>query len=121
MQQTDNTNPKMKLSEAIRAGAKLRPQGFGQMYPNHGKECCALGAAHDAAIGFENYRTKVAYEDLKEQFPELTKQIRNNEYPPEAKFLYTDRSTLEALILDLNDADRWTREQIADWLDGIGY
>lgn len=45
------------------------------------------------------------------KLPGMTKQVRH----PVTK----DQARLESVIIDLNDDHRWTREQIADWLDTL--
>lgn len=90
----------MKLSEAIREGAKLRPQYFGADYFGNGGSC-ALGAAYEAVTGHGHYYADDAptIEDL---FPSLTVE-------------------LEMEIWDKNDQECLSREQIADWLEARGY
>lgn len=105
---------KRKLSELIREGAKLRPQCSGaffveRMYPSVGDELvtgsCALGAAYEAATGMAN--TDLDSVDLfNEQMDEYC------ELPPDA--------ILDAVV-DLNDNEGDTREEIADWLEREGY
>jgi hypothetical protein len=97
----------MKLSEAIRLGAMLKPQCRGEFYKD-GKTC-ALGAALDAS-GIGDFGLKYASDDdvvdrwpisdLRIQRHGLTRTLRNH-------------------IVRLNDSDRWTREQIADWVATI--
>lgn len=88
----------MLLSEAIRLGAMLRPQSFAGVFLDSEGKSCAIGAACEAAgvplqgaLGISNYS------GAEEAFP-LLKQ-------------------LELEIVIHNDADRWTRERIADWVE----
>ena len=100
----------MKLSEAMREGAKLRPQGFGSHFPGyhkHGEEgctSCALGAAMEAAgIGPDAWHAWPAGQyTLAETFP------HGYDYD------------IVGRVLDMNDKERKTREEIADWLEGQG-
>lgn len=103
----------IKLSEAIREGAKLRPQGRnawfaeakgGQIYS------CALGAAYEALFGLppknEN-GLRLVGDKLESIYPEL------------------EDSTSAGIwlcneISRRNDCMRQTREQIADWLQEQG-
>jgi len=90
-----------KLSQAIRIGAKLRPQGFGQLWDGHGT--CALGAAIEAIWGEGSIYSMPdgsrSYDDIRLLFP------------------FADRLNID----ELNDKQRLTREQIADKLEAMGY
>jgi hypothetical protein len=99
----------MRFSEAIRLGALLNPQGFGQLMDN-GKTC-ALGAAF-AAIG---------------QIKEIQYGFLN--WPEEWKWINIksiqcpncgDRNkVLWIIAIHLNDRHKWTRESIADWIESL--
>lgn len=79
-----------KLSDLIREGAKLRPQGFGWMFKDG---CtCALGAAFEVKF---------------RRPPSLTDGI--------IAALNIALSTYK-LVTTWNDRDRYTREHIADLL-----
>jgi hypothetical protein len=99
----------MKLSEAIRLGALLKPQGFGMIFRQKTGESCAIGAALDA-IGRLPFATDES--SAYRHWPILYRTIEH----PIHYHLETD--VLNA-ITDLNDEERWTREQIADWVDTI--
>lgn len=92
-----------KLSEAIRIGAKIRPQGFTDLFAD-GKSC-ALGAAYEGATGSmcANYE----YGKITKQFPVIGNGSSLN--------------SLGEKIYRMNDYQRKTREQIADWLAEQGY
>lgn len=97
----------VKLSKAIRTGAKLKPQSPWDR--KHVGSSCALGAAADA-VG-------CTIEDggddrLLEYFPQLANQV--------ASFEEIDGGTLRNLICRLNNGGR-SRERIADIIEGIGY
>lgn len=103
----------MKLSEAIRLGAMLRPQGFGRLHGN-GKTC-ALGAAMSAAGWSEEDLDKsptTVQPSFFEAFPILSKRVTVPEKGHERSLWY-------AISLELNDSCRWTRERIADWVETI--
>ncbi len=85
----------MKLSEAIRLGSMLRPQSFGTFFSKDGGTC-ALAAAQEA--GFDNIDV-------------MTRVV-------ESPF-YGHTSSLAACVVNLNDHHRWTREQIADWVETV--
>lgn len=100
----------MKLSEAIRLGAMMKPQAFGSFYDNGGS--CALGAACDA-LGIDP--------NLETQFLFVPDKIGYS-VCPECGMTRFQRNTAEDdayLIVHLNDIHRWTREQIADWVETI--
>jgi hypothetical protein len=98
---------KMKLSAAIRIGAKLKAQSPWDQ--KHVGSSCALGAAGDA-VG-------CTMEDggddrLLEFFPQLSDQVPGvNEI---------SAGTLRNTICRLNNAGR-TREKIADIVETMGY
>lgn len=123
----------MKLSEAIRKGAELRPQAFGQYFEEG--TSCALGAAAEAldeeihqALVSDTYPEIGRTGDvLHAQFPTLfTRTISTSEMQtivhvedwPEYSLLY--KRSLWTIIPYLNDTLRWSREKIADWLEGKG-
>lgn len=129
----------MKLSEAIRVGAKLHSQGFGAFHvtikrrwwhvffgkPIEEKNTCALGAAIEAQ-GCEFKLGKGSGIPFRgEPAPEgaITYYLDSpSEWPltyyhdcPQCEFrsLDGDRATIAVLIPHLNDEHKWTREQIA--------
>jgi hypothetical protein len=96
----------MKLSEAIRLGAMMRPQAFRTLLTDGG--ACALGAAL-LAVGAR---------------PEEAVRSALNRWPwastVSADCPRCGRSrTVFRVITHLNDRHRWTREQIAKWVAGI--
>ena len=96
----------MKLSEAIRLGATLGPQTFTQ-WRGQNDSTCAIGAAM-AAIGLKNGLSG----DVEKRWPELRRIMV--EYPTNKS-----RCCLFTAILFLNDNERWSREQIADWVASV--
>lgn len=92
----------LRLSEAIRLGSMLHKQGFGSLYTYSGDQVttCALGAA--GAAGYDIARTMHAREDA------LACDVCG---------FVTDY--LDTAIAHLNDAHKWTREKIADWVETI--
>lgn len=97
----------IKLSEAIREGAKLKPQSPWDR--KHVGSSCALGAAADVvgctiADGGDD--------KLLEFFPQLATPVNGFEEIP--------AGTLRSLICRLNNGGR-TREKIADIVEEIGY
>lgn len=99
----------MYLHTSMRLGSMLRPQGFGGafMEGEAGIESCALGAALEA-IGEMN--TGKYASDL---WPELYA------LQTPCPVCFIPRGVLHVIGFCLNDAHRWTREQIATWLEPI--
>ena len=114
----------MKLSEAIRLGAMLRPQGFesfGLDLGNGQRVTCALGAAAEA-IGsqsltwqFYAVNNREVAEDLDAVFGEIL-NARHRRCPVKG---CRTRRIPAGVIVHLNDGHRWTREQIAEWVETI--
>lgn len=108
----------MKLSEAIRRGAKMRPQAFQYFFAADGPgHTCALGAA---AEGF-GVLGKCITEEFGQLRPigEIVGAIfydATNEAPcgciPLGWMLHNQ-------IAHLNDVHKWTREAIAEWVEVI--
>lgn len=95
----------MKLSEAIRLGAMLKPQGFGE-YVRAGATC-AMGAAFDALGALD-----VPFSES-EVFPIVS--IVSPRCP-----ICNARSycgDIGSMIFHLNDDHKWTRERIADQVE----
>lgn len=90
----------MKLSDAIRLGAMMKPQCYGSYHK--GKGSCAIGAALDA-VGAEECDEEVLW-------PWLEKL---EDCP------VCNQADGETIIPHLNDKHRWTREQIADFVQTI--
>lgn len=91
----------LKLSEAIRIGAKIRPQCFGVAFENGGS--CALGAAFEGSRGYP--------------WPESDPMG----FPMTP--LYTGFGVPWEVVSEAfkrNDS-RQSRESIADWLESRGY
>ncbi len=96
--------PKLKLSEAIRLGAMLAPQGWRALVDSEGRTC-ALGAAL-AASG------AITIDALRELFPILEALYVGCPVDGYSKL----RQPLSIVIVRLNDIFGWTRETIADWV-----
>lgn len=99
----EKTKP-LKLSEAIRLGAMMTEQTFGEFGDD--ERTCAIGAAQKAlglpvsAMGPLN--------DLLGS--------RGAKEPCDHPYAWS----VGALIMHLNDDDKWPREKIADWLETLG-
>jgi hypothetical protein len=102
---------KAPLSTFIRLGSKLSKQGYGELQDKQ-NNTCALGAAVHAKTGelpHDNYK------EVGMLFPQLMSQVKHpiTSRSQELRFLSN-------VITDLNDNWKWSREQIADWLESIG-
>src|SRR6266702_918790 len=93
----------MKLSEAMRLGAMLKPQGFGLFDVIRDELACALVAAR-LAIGLDKA--------LLSEFPVLYEPV---DKCPSCSLEY--QFGLSQMVVHLNDDHRWTRERIADWIE----
>lgn len=114
----------MKLSEAIREGAKLRPQAFGDYirevedpaHPGHYLTyTCAQGAAFEVIAGElpeSQWKEKRVNPTLCKVCGVGNKRLSHPQF---------GRMCVLSMVGLLNDDARWTREQIADWLEERGY
>ena len=96
----------MKLSEAIRLGAMMKPQAFRALVTDDG--ACALGAAL-LAVGAASQPYSRAVLD---RWPWALTVSANC---PSCGC----SCPIFGVITHLNDNHRWTREQIARWVAGI--
>lgn len=108
----------MKLSEAIRLGATLRPKckdEFFKVVDDWTGEIgsCALGAAHEATFGFDRYESS-AY-SLQKVYPILLEEA---EYPCTCNVAASlPVFKIPLVITHLNDVHGMSREEIADWVE----
>lgn len=112
----------MKLSEAIRLGAMMKPQAFGALYDNGAT--CALGAAGDAMGILDRNRNDWIPGSTEKVWwwrpvataealcPSCGQRARNS-------YGWITSSTVEDVIVHLNNDHRWTRERIADWVESV--
>lgn len=117
-----------RLSDAMRAGAAIRPQAYGVLFrkswtPDQGQKLrsCALGAAWEGshpAFDVErwlmtservNDQDFVGLNDVEKYFG-LTPKIEVRNPIDGANF------DISGIIIYLNDTVKWSREDIADWL-----
>lgn len=111
----------IQLSEAIRLGAMVVPQTH--VGWTDGNTACAMMSAvvaikgigyarmMDALFGEDGYRDQIEAE-LQVMFPLAAKLAVH----PESR-LVKDR--VSSIIISLNDDRKWSREQIADWVETI--
>jgi len=99
------------FSEAIREGARLRPQAFGELLLD-GKTC-AIGAGLEA-MGYADIGD--SWLDAARKYPYLAIH-RTEGFPCPIPECFCQPSFLYRVVIHLNDHHRWSREQIADWLE----
>jgi hypothetical protein len=101
---------KMRLSEAIRLGAIMKPQAFGMIFDGIGT--CAIGAAKDAVGELDVSPAWFGIAEVFERHPEWHYGI--------LRCPVSGCSHIEGVIAaHLNDYHRWTRERIADFIEQI--
>ncbi len=103
----------MRLSEAIRQGARLRLRGEDGYFTvnENGELCsCALGAAYEA---IHPAMLKDISETLRKQWPWMF----STRYMVRMPVGEGIRLNIFDCIVRLNDLFDWTREQIADWVE----
>ena len=99
------------FSEAIREGAKLTAQAFGQGIGLDGASTCAWGAGVHAIAGSLERTVYDACDPLT-LFPYLTQETA---CPADGCGYVND--SIYLMIYHLNDAHQWGRSAIADWLE----
>lgn len=98
---------KLKLSQALRIGAALRPKCLGYMF--HEGASCALGAIYEATFGHPaDEGNQCSMDQLYEAYPELASPVKTNQLD------------LCERIYRWNDSGK-TREVIADKLERMGF
>ena len=103
-EQVDAITPtKLKLSEAIRIGAKIRPQCSGEWY-REGKSC-AMGAAAEAD-GWKDYAVQYRNKNIVYPWMRFKKRFGIDD-------------AMQEHIWRRNDSGE-SRESIADWLESQG-
>lgn len=106
------------ISRLMREGSSILPKHKEEYFSyvddtNIITGACAIGAAAIAALGSTKSCTELSSTAHhltcffgKKQTIHPVKKVKEN---------------MAAIILDLNDFQNWTREQIADWLEKEGY
>ncbi len=106
----------MRLSEAMRRGAALSPQGFITLVDRQGRTC-ALGAALEAIGRLPGpHETEPETFDYPAEWTCWWKSILLIRCPACSVLIH---SGVEQLLGHLNDDHKWTREAIADWVATI--
>lgn len=117
----------MRLSEAIREGAKLRPMTTGWPFTrdNEGWRSCALGAAYEGTFPGAT-ATVLDYQAQHARYAWGNAAVATlvNLFPALAGGIDVDRKgyalPLYDVVVAMNDSRKYTREEIADWLESIG-
>ena len=99
--QVKPTTPPLKFSTAIRLGALMSEQHRGSFFGGRGGSC-AIGAAVLATIGKDRFSSMGAHE--------MRQWLKS--------YGITDR--IKDRIVHRNDAENWSREGIANWLESKG-
>lgn len=110
---SDTVTP-LSLSQAMRLGSMLRPQAFGDYQDGQGT--CALAAAYEAV------NQDPENDDGGDPFGGIPERVNQRCQCPACKRIeYADDCgfAMGYVIAHLNDDHRWTREQIADWVETI--
>jgi hypothetical protein len=108
----------MRLSEAILLGSTIRPQTFGRVFDTHGS--CAFGAALEAAgAKYQPEGLSTADEFLNYDVRKLWTWLVNSSEPCPDCGKVAGFGTREVIAAHLNDAHRWSRERIAEWVSTI--
>jgi hypothetical protein len=105
-----------ELASFIRAGAERRPeQAYGDYFKGQ-RASCALGAAYEGMYRLPRQAEGVhPTKDLEWFFDCLEGTIRRCPGGDGCQ----KRLSLAAIIVHLNDDHRWSREQIAQWLESV--
>lgn len=137
------------LSEAIRSGAKIRPQAYYNYFeavPTNSREfqkyrdfgflpkslstcrlgSCVMGAAYEGAFAEVKKIYDGAKDELEERFPELKRMMKDiGKFWPSPcgcniEFFFS-YADLHDFAVHLNAQHKWKREKIADFLQSKGY
>ena len=105
----------MRLSDAIRRGAKMRPQNIGSFFSEKGSgSTCALGAAAEGCGVLGACLNSSSLYPLNNRWPMMYDS--HHESPcgciPTGWMLHNQ-------IAHLNDIHKWSREAIAEWVETI--
>jgi hypothetical protein len=105
-----------ELAQFIRSGATRRPeQAFGDYYRGR-HASCALGAAYEGMYRLPQQAANIRpTKDLEWFFDCLEGSVRRCPGGDNCK----KTLSLAAILVHLNDDHKWSREQIATWLDGL--
>jgi hypothetical protein len=105
-----------ELAQFIRSGASRRPeQAFGDYYRGR-HASCALGAAYEGMYRLPQQAANIRpTKDLEWFFDCLEGSVRKCPGGDGCK----KSLSLAAILVHLNDDHKWSREEIASWLDNL--
>ena len=108
----------MRLSEAIRLGAMLRPQEYKAVFAQRDGEwySCAIGAIAEAVGQKPNNINEGLFRAV-QSFPILNSIVGT--YPCDCGQVFLAGGRIWHIISHLNNSHRWTRERIAAWVATI--
>lgn len=130
-------NADMKFSDAIRLGSSLVPQcfdriftyGSGEQPPAEPTHACAIGAAmlalgfKDEQFGQDHIGQRWPWTDANvvpctlKEVPAVHPDSRFSYYPLAKWTVCRNLFSVGQYVAHLNDCHRWTREQIAEWVE----
>lgn len=105
----------MKLSEAMRKGCESTKSLKDSLFDDNYSAACAIGAAYIGRFGDPRKFDGDWIMRFREEFEKELMTIIEH---PERSW---EMDRVEILIMLLNDMEDWTREEIADWLEEIGF
>jgi len=105
----------MKLSDAMREGAKSGPQLFGYLGDGGGGSC-AMGSVA-IAMGVPDVSAYRFYRELQKGYPFLKTETECPACGDVVEHAIDGVGDGIAVIVHLNNHHRWSREAIAEWID----
>lgn len=108
------------LSDAIIAGALLRPQAFGSYFSGRTRSdacSCSLGGAFEVTFPdapLANYAVVINFDKFAAAYPILASE--EQVYCPECAGEQVITFNPCNLFIHLNDEHRWTRERVAEYV-----
>lgn len=121
----ENAQPTaLKLSDAILAGSRLRPQAFGAYFTGSTRAdacSCAIGAAYEVTFPGKPLTHDVVVLDFDRSLAAAFPLLKSEKelYCPECAGDEAFHDNLCNVLLHLNDTHRWTRERCADYVKGF--
>lgn len=112
----------MKISQAMRRGARKGPQLFGRIGDENGGTCAygAICIGGDVAIyNLENYQLLNMACNCPIENCSKNQWSKKYSVPPELIGLFGPNvgADVKTVIVHLNDVHRWARERIAGWIE----
>lgn len=108
----------MKLSAAIRIGSMTTRQIIGKLSDGANGRC-AIGAAADIGGCLEECSKTGMYGALGQVFPIANRIVERPDDPAYPDIIIKHKYTVMSVMWMLNDICKWSREQIADWVETV--